>query len=115
MADSLEEIKARMPFLVLIQPYTSYADHTTDTFWYSRVTACDLEYHSLKFNPEYWRGTFIIGLNRRNSLVEFLSVGIIKETKLPTVSLIEALIGDLYYVTASRGNQHSYDVFLSPK
>lgn len=115
MVDSLEAIKARMPFLVLTQPYVSYADHTTDTFWFSRVTACELDYHSLKFNPEYWRGTFVIGINKRSSLVEFLSVGIIKETKLPTVDLIQALLGDLYFVTATRGNQHSYDVFLSPK
>lgn len=115
MVDSIEDIKGRVPFLVLVQGYTPHADHTTDSFWYSRVTAGDLEYYSLKFNPEYWRGTFIVGLNKNSQQLEFLSVSILKELKSTTLDLIQTVVGNLYTITATRGNKASYDVFLSPK
>ncbi|TXH11401.1 MAG: hypothetical protein E6R04_02125 [Spirochaetes bacterium] len=115
MVDSIEEIKARVPYLVLVQSYQTHADHTSDTFWYSRVTACDLEYYSLKFNPEYWRGTFVVGLNKNSQQLEFLSVNILKELKSTTADLIQTVVGNLYTITTTRGNQASYDVFLSPK
>lgn len=115
MVDSIEEIKARVPFLVLVQNYQPHADHASDEFWYSRVTAGDLEYYSLKFNPEFWRGTFVIGLNKNSQQLEFLSVRILKELKATTIDLIQTILGNLYIITTTRGNQASYDVFLSSK
>lgn len=114
MADSLEEIKERTPFIVTIQPYVTHADHSSDAFWYSRVTASDLAYFTLKFDPSRWRGTFVVGVNKNSSWAEFLSVSIIKEIDISTEEIIQAFVGSKYRATATRGNKFSYDVFLTP-
>jgi hypothetical protein len=115
MTDSIEAIRERVPFLVTILPYTARADHSQDQFWYSRVTAADLEYYSLKFDPNFWRGAFVVGMNRNSSLLEFLSVNVIKEVSVSTGDLILALCSDKYKQSDTRGGKLSYDVFLSPK
>lgn len=115
MGDSVEEIKGRVPHVAIVEVYKPFIDHSDDAFWYSRVTASDLEYYSLKFKPEFWRGTLVVGLNKNSRLLEFVSIRVIKELKATSLQLVEAILGDRYAITASRGDEMSFDVFLSPK